>query len=355
MELKTKLTVFLILIVLAGSTREIFANDWERIVNLKGYWRFSIGDDMNWALPGYNDNNWEEIKVPSSWEDEGFHGYNGYAWYRRSFEMPSAIPTDVVYLELGVVDDVDEVYVNGNLIGFSGTFPPDYESAYWLYRKYPIPIKYLKPKGKNVIAVRVYDSEQVGGIIGGNNIGLYIRPYALATELSLEGEWKFKTGDNKNWKDPGLNDKDWSRIIVPGFWEPQGYPKYNGFGWYRLKFNVPAKFKDKKLVLVLGKIDDVDEVYLNGQLVGSTGKIYDDPSKIRHDKEYQQLRGYYLPDGILKINQDNVVAVRVYDGYRDGGIYEGPVGLITQEKYTKFWRDKKRKVKKPFDTWFDDW
>ena len=63
--------------------------DENQILDLSGKWKFSIGDDSAWASPDYNDWEWEEIKVPSSWENEGFHGYNGFAWYRKSFELPA--------------------------------------------------------------------------------------------------------------------------------------------------------------------------------------------------------------------------------------------------------------------------
>ena len=338
---KILLSCFTIIFVVLCS-QPGFSQDWDRLVNLKGWWKFSIGDDMNWANPSYIDNNWEEIKVPSYWEDEGFYGYNGYAWYRKHFKLPENFYGPVIYLHLGSIDDVDQVYMNGELIGFSGSFPPDYQTAYNVSRKYPVPLKYLKKDGDNVIAVRVYDSEMGGGIANGD-IGLYFLPQALVSDINLEGEWKFRTGDNKDWIKNDVNYKDWKTVIVPGYWEAQGFKDYDGFGWYRKTFKVSEKLKNKKLVLMMGKIDDLDEVYLNGQLIGSTGVINDDPSKNTHDKEYDQFRGYYIPDGVIKINGDNVIAVRVFDGYINGGIYEGPVGIITQERYTKFWREMKKR------------
>jgi sialate O-acetylesterase len=78
----------------------------------------------------------------------------------------------------------------------------------------------------------------------------------------------------------------------------------------------------------------------------------DNPDENKHSHEYAQFRGYYIRDGLIKINEENVIAVRVYDGWRDGGIYEGPIGLITQERYTKFWRKKKEK-KNIFEMFFE--
>jgi len=52
------------------------------------------------------------------------------------------------------------------------------------------------------------------------------------------------------------------------------------------------------------------------------------------------LRAYFIPDHVLRPDSENIISVRVYDGFVDGGIYDGPIGLITQEKYRQFWRGK---------------
>ena len=43
---------------------------------------------------------------------------------------------------------------------------------------------------------------------------------------------------------------------------------------------------------------------------------------------------------ILKFGEENTVVVRVYDGFRNGGIYDGPIGLITQTNYKKYFSKK---------------
>ena len=78
-------------------------------------------------------------------------------------------------------------------------------------------------------------------------------------------------------------------------------------------------------MILLGKIDDVDEVYINGKQIGSTGRI---ERKWITGEEYQQYRNYHIPDGVLKPGKSNVIAVRVYDHDGAGGIYEGPVTLL---------------------------
>ena len=109
-------------VLISGAVR---ADNWRQVLDLRGQWLFSIGDNMKWSQPAYNDREWETIRVPAKWEDEGFSGYNGFAWYRKTFDGTRLQDKSLSYsLFLGYVDDVDEVYVNGHKIGASGKFPP---------------------------------------------------------------------------------------------------------------------------------------------------------------------------------------------------------------------------------------
>jgi beta-galactosidase/beta-glucuronidase len=326
-----------------GSVNKMFGVNEKNYINLEGNWRFSIGDDTAWASPDFSDNNWEKIKVPSAWENQGFHGYNGYAWYRKTFEIPKELIGSNFILNAGFIDDADQTYINGKVVGMSGSFPPWFMTAYDAHREYYIPKEILK-EGKNTIAIRVYDAELEGGIKG-EAIGLSparsdVHSITdLDLEINLSGMWKFKTGDSIKWKDTDFDDVSWREIFVPAYWEVQGFRNYDGFAWYRKSFTVPEKFADQKMVLILGKIDDIDQTFVNGQLVGAVGdwNFNKVPLNFNQNEEWLTIRGYYIPDNILQFGGENIISVRVYDGFIDGGIYQGPIGLITQDKYIKFW------------------
>ncbi len=341
---KKYVTIGLMLIAgITGSNSVMaFENDLVRIKNLSGEWKFSIGEREEWISSNYNDANWESIQVPSPWEDQGFYGYNGFGFYRKGFTVSSEYKNKNLYLILGYIDDVDETYLNGKKIGSTGTFPPNYNTAYNAKRIYRIPKELVNYNGTNILAVKVYDSYQAGGIVGGD-IGIYINPYEIPVDLNLEGEWKFRTGDFLDRKSINYNDSKWDKIIVPAKWEDQGYRDYDGYAWYRKSFYLKGSFKEETVVLVLGKIDDVDEVYVNGVKVGMTGDFTDrENQSIPTGQHYQALRGYYFPASLLKSNQNNTIAIRVYDSGGDGGIYEGPVGLVSQSRYIEYWRDRKK-------------
>ncbi len=329
--------LYLVLLVLMFLPETTFANEkWRRVLGLDGSWKFSIGDNKKWAEPSYNDSDWERISVPAKWEDEGFNGYNGYAWYRRTFNGAALTPTKSgYYLFLGYIDDVDEVYLNGHLIGQSGSFPPRYHTAYNAERKYIIPNDILNLKGVNVVAVRVYDAEIEGGIVSGN-VGIYVNDNDEALAVNLRGIWDFTIAQRKTpsmQADPVAfrakrtppENATWSKVTVPSLWEHQGFDKFDGTAWYRRQFFIPKELEGEELVLILGKIDDYDQAYLNGQLVGTTTK-------------YDHLRVYPLSPDKFKAGAYNLLMVFVSDFGGGGGIYEGPVGLMKQTQFTRFMR-----------------
>lgn len=329
------LVILTTLLLLAPPLR---AQQERQLIDLRGTWKFEIGDRKEYASPSFNDAKWGEIFVPADWENEGFPGYDGYAWYRRSVTLPSKLPADPLYLHLGNVDDACMVYVNGTLIGEGGRMPPQYETAYSVDQRFPLPVHLLKPGERNVIAVRVYDDQLNGGIVRGR-IGIFEHQWGIRPLVALPGLWKFKKGDNEQWKDPALDDRGWESMLVPAPWDIQGYRDYDGFGWYRVSFDAPASLSNEELVLMLGRIDDIDEAYLNGERIGRTGRIRADGSVARIREEYRQFRGYPIPSGLLKPGQKNVIAVRVFDNFKIGGIYDGPVGIVRRKDH-RIWNER---------------
>ena len=318
------------------------SGDLVLLQSLKGTWSFSIGINEEWTSVKYNDTEWETIKVPSPWENQGFNGYNGYAFYRKKITIPSAYKGRMLYLNMGYIDDVDEVYLNGIKIGSTGSFPPNYTTAYNAERVYFIPEEYIKFDAPNLIAVKVYDSYEWGGIVSGEP-GLYGGKTSVNLDVNLQGVWKFLPGDDLRRKEADFNDVMWDDIFVPAKWEDQRYRDYDGYAWYRKTFTFPANISDEKMVIMMGKIDDIDQVFINGTFVGSTGNFPENKRESSNSgQEYNAFRGYYIPAGLLKKGQKNVVAVRVLDTGGSGGIYEGPAGIITQTKYIEYWRKLKQ-------------
>ncbi len=325
------LFVFILLLTLTSSASY---SQSDRVLNLRGRWYFQLGDNERYANPEFDHSDWEKVDVPSAWQSEGFRHYTGYAWYRTTFKLDEDVDTRALFLRLGRIDDSDEVFLNGHFIGGIGGFPPDYFSAYNVERNYFMPREHLK-KGENVLAVRVYDGGGEGGIVG-RTVGIYQTQLYTENCISLAGNWQFRLFDNEEYSKKKIDETGWENITVPSSWERQGFADYDGFAWYRKTFEIPADYKGTDMILILGKIDDMDETFINGEKVGSTGDI---ESKWASHEEWSKYRIYYIPNGLLKKGVNNTIAVRVYDQEQQGGIYGDPLVIIPRTEYKEFWKE----------------
>ena len=346
MSIKSLFSIPLIIILGCTGITDTKA-DGDRIVSLRGKWQFQLGDSEKYKEPNYDDSEWEEIYVPSTWQKQGFYNYSGYAWYRTTFELDRNADIRSLFLRVGRIDDCDEVYLNGHFIGNTGGFPPDYFTAYNVQRNYYIPEEYLNVNGKNTIAIRVFDAGGVGGITYGD-LGVYQMDVLTDNGINLVGNWKFILSDNMDYAEKNFNDNDWENVVVPSSWESQGFSEYDGFAWYRKSFRIPSDQKLDDMILILGKIDDMDQTFINGYKVGETGNM---ERKWASNDEWNQYRIYYIPNGLLEAGKINVISVRVYDQELRGGIYQGPLSIIPRTEYKEFWKEYYRQNNNDFVRW----
>ena len=134
--------------------------------SLAGEWLFRIGHDPSWASPFRERRSWQRIEVPGAWEKQGFAGYNGHAWYRLPFFIDSQLAGQELGLDLGVIGDVDEVFLNGRRVGSTGSFPPSFEKASLVHRYYPVPTDAVRFGEYNELAIHVYNDSRFGGLLG---------------------------------------------------------------------------------------------------------------------------------------------------------------------------------------------
>jgi diguanylate cyclase (GGDEF)-like protein len=160
-------------------------------VPLNGPCPFHLGDNPAWAQPDFDDSRWEQLGTDRSWGMQGHDRYTGYAWYRCHLELsPAPGIASRFSLLLGRVDDAEEVYWNGRLIGHDGKLDPD---RVWYYNVPPhiFPLGFAR---NGVLAVRVWkaplfsdDSGQAGGFPTAPLIG---SPEAIAVaKAALDYQW----------------------------------------------------------------------------------------------------------------------------------------------------------------------
>ncbi|MDF2854023.1 MAG: hypothetical protein K0S31_4708, partial [Sphingobacterium multivorum] len=124
-----------------------------------------------------------------------------------------------------------------------------------------------------------------------------------------EQQDQVKTATQGEWFAPQLDKSSWSTITIPSFFDSNLFPGMDGVVYFGKDVELPAHWQGKPLKLILGSIDDNDITYVNGTKVGET-------------VGYDQIRKYTVP---ATANNGSLlhIAVRVFDGAGDGGIYGG--------------------------------
>jgi len=115
------------------------------------------GERAGYSLPGYPDSSWSTVSLPTS------DTTPGVSWYRTtvSLDLPRNQDTSVA---LKIADDPGrhyraEIFVNGWQLGrYVNDLGPQHD--------FPIPNGILKPRGKNTIAIAVWNTDGSTGGLG---------------------------------------------------------------------------------------------------------------------------------------------------------------------------------------------
>lgn len=161
------------------SAQQAFGAQWEE------WWQDVSGDaaasapwqpqtGAQWpAVPGEL-RNWKE------WRSPDLSGYNGTLWYRTTVDLSAEQASRDAVLSLGVADDVDQTWINGEVVG--NTF------GWGEPRTYSIPAEHLQA-GENVIVVNVLNTWGSGGLLAAPPSRALLA--GTGERLPLEN-WQFK-------------------------------------------------------------------------------------------------------------------------------------------------------------------
>lgn len=127
-----------------------------------------------------------------------------------------------------------------------------------------------------------------------------------SSATDLFGPWRFHTGDDPAWANPGYDDAAWETVdlhapgdppapelgtsgFAPG-WTALGHPSYSGYAWYRLHVNIQGAASPLAIKMP-DAFDDAYQVFVNGQQIGEFGHF----GKRREWAYLSQPRGFTLP------------------------------------------------------------
>ena len=161
--------------------------------------------------------------------------------------------------------------------------------------------------------------------------------------ISLSGDWRFSVdrnlvGEKQGWFASDFDDSSWESVSVPHTWNVMPkYLDYEGLGWYRRTFTVPAGAGKPHLRLHFEAAFYVARVWLNGQFIG------------QHEGGYTSFE--FDVSAVAKPGETNSLAVQVdnlrstsripaqlnpqwsFDWYNYGGIIRDVSLEITSQAY----------------------
>ncbi|TDW52793.1 sialate O-acetylesterase [Flavobacterium sp. 270] len=119
------------------------------------------------------------------------------------------------------------------------------------------------------------------------------------------------------WATPNFDDSSWKTMKLPSFFDSNGMSNFDGIVWFRKKFTISDNSKDFSLSYFA---DDDDVIWVNGNYIGET-------------KGYNVERHYTIPSQFLK-KGENTIAIKVYDGAGNGGVYGDEKIALQSDKET---------------------
>jgi len=163
-----------------ASAQQKFGSQWET------WWRDKSHDKPGrepWNDRNYHANEWRVAPAKlgdyQAWGIPDLAQFTGLLWYRTTIHLTAQQAKTATKLNLGGVDEVDQTWMNGKIIG--NTF------GYGAERHYDIP-KGVLHAGDNTLVVNVTNTYASGGLVGDFPRAIQ---FANAESLPITSEWQY--------------------------------------------------------------------------------------------------------------------------------------------------------------------
>ncbi len=185
------------------------------------------------------DSDWKTMRIPQTWENAGLN-IDGAVWFRKHVEIPAAWAGKPLVLSLGVADDFDQTFFNGEPVGATGMETPTWWNT---PRRYTIPANLVRA-GQACIAVRVFDQWGDGGLVG--KAPMYLAPEEDEQQrIAVDGTWLYRVELALPPRSPASAVQPMS--LYNGMISPLVGFTIAGAIWYQGESNVDRAFQYRKL------------------------------------------------------------------------------------------------------------
>ncbi len=177
-----------------------------------------------------------------------------------------------------------------------------------------IPAMWLKrlsePKKESVMELLKVRNAACLFLFVSSTLGLaaFTPPASIRNKFNFNAGWRVTKGDPNGAQQPQFDDSAWKQVTTPyAFNEDDAFKirmnqVFNGIGWYRKHFMVPAEYKGGKVFLEFEGIRQAGQFYLNGKLIG------------QHENGVNAF-GFDITDAVRFAPEENVLAARIDSSY----------------------------------------
>lgn len=144
--------------------------------------------------------------------------------------------------------------------------------------------------------------------------------------LDLSGvDWRYRIGDNASWKDPVVDISGWARIALPGVLPVALESTSDRVVWFRAEIPKSRIPDAPGLAVLLGRIQEADETFVNGLDIGKTGTILETARDYVGAGSSLVTRVYEIPPQAFSGPGPLVLALRVQSVSYAPGPTRGPL------------------------------
>lgn len=188
----------------------------------------------SWKATDFDDSRWPVMSIPNVWENQQLGDFDGVVWLRKKITVSAADAGKAAVLELAMIDDADETYVNGTKVGATNSYNEK--------RKYNIPAGLLK-EGENVIAVRVLDTGGGGGIYGE---AADVKLTVGSNVMSLAGNWQYQVIVASAVSNAAVGPNSYPTLLYNAMLAPLIPYAIKGAIWYQGESNAGRAYQYRK-------------------------------------------------------------------------------------------------------------
>ncbi|KLU40857.1 MAG: glycosyl hydrolase [Limnochordia bacterium] len=250
------------------------------------------GVELGYADPEFDDSEWLEFKQ-GAWElqlpfERDERTYPVTIWYRMQFESEH-VPEDLRLLIDGMKAESRSFFINGEEL------KAEPRRCKFDAQIKEVDIAPLVKEGTNTIAIRMEVADKVAGLL---DLVKLVGSFAVEERNGVEVMVAPKAE------------------LAIGSWTDQGYPYYAGVGVLTTTVTIPEAFQGKRVFLELECGDDVVDVAVNGEEVGT---ILWHPYRI-------EITSFLKPgEHTIQVSVTNTL-INFFEGVkRPGGLLQAPV------------------------------